>query len=138
MRKLCVHIKTSYLWAEFVNKNKCISVRSVSEEVFELNFDNFDNSHNNFIWPEYFVAFLCERWIPCQASTSVLCLHYRPEIVQCSTKDAHTSEITFLVLQPWSSRTNIYLTPCIPKLEELLYTWHPTFGVKNMHVSTLH
>ena len=33
--------------------------------------------------------FLCERWIPCQASTFVLCLHYRPETVQCSTKDAH-------------------------------------------------
>ena len=28
--------------------------------------------------------FLCERWIPCQALTSVLCLHYRPETVHCS------------------------------------------------------
>ena len=45
--------------------------------------------------------FLCERWIPCQASTSVLCLHYRPETVHGSTKDANTSEITFLVLNPW-------------------------------------
>ena len=47
------------------------------------------------------LIFLCERWIPCQASTSVLCLHYRPETVHCSTKDAYTSEITFLVLHPW-------------------------------------
>ena len=38
---LCVHIaiaytlriETSFLWAEFVNKNRCISVRFVSEEV---------------------------------------------------------------------------------------------------------
>ena len=31
---LCVHIETSSLWAEFVNKNRCISlVRLVSEEV---------------------------------------------------------------------------------------------------------
>ena len=45
--------------------------------------------------------FFCERWIPCQASTSVLCLHYRPETVHCSSKDAYTSEITFLLLQPW-------------------------------------
>ena len=28
---LCVHIETSSLWAEFVNKNRCISVRLVSE-----------------------------------------------------------------------------------------------------------
>jgi len=35
-----------------------------------LNFDNFDNSHNSFVWPEYFIVVLCEWWIPCQASTS--------------------------------------------------------------------
>ena len=44
--------------------------------------------------------FLCERWIPCHALTSVLCLHDRPETVNCSTKDAYTSEITFLALHP--------------------------------------
>ena len=43
---------------------------------------------------------LCEWWIPCQALTSVLCLHYRPETVHCSTKDVYTSEITFLALHP--------------------------------------
>ena len=46
------------------------------------------------------LIFLCERWIPCQARTSVLCLHYRPETVHCSIKDAHTSEITFFALLP--------------------------------------
>ena len=60
-----------------------------------FNFDNFDNSHNSFI------DFLCERWISCQAMTSVLCLHYRPETVHCSTKNAYNSEITFLTLHPW-------------------------------------
>ena len=49
---------------------------------------------------EYFIDFLCERWIPCQALTSVLCLDYRPETVHCSTKDVYTSEITFLALHP--------------------------------------
>ena len=44
--------------------------------------------------------FLCERWIPYQASTSILSLHYRSETVHCSTKDAYTFEITFLALQP--------------------------------------
>ena len=63
-----------------------------------LNFDSFDNSHNSFLGPEYFIDILCERWIPCQASTPVLCLQYRPETEQCSTKDAYTSEITFLEL----------------------------------------
>ena len=37
---------------------------------------------------------------PCQALTSVLCLHYRSETVHCSTKDVYTSEITFLALHP--------------------------------------
>ena len=67
-----------------------------------MNFDIFDNSHNSFLWPEYFIDYLCERWIPCQASTSVLCLHYRPVTVHCSTKDEYTSEITFLALNPCS------------------------------------
>ena len=31
-----------------------------------FNFDNYDNSHNIFLSPEYFIDFLCERWIPCQ------------------------------------------------------------------------
>ena len=97
---LCVHIETSSLWAEFVNKNRYISVRLVSEEVKSIKFDNFVNSHNSFQWPEYVIDFLCERWIPCQAVISVLCLHYRPETVHCSTKDANTSEITFLALHP--------------------------------------
>ena len=96
--------ETSSLWGEFVNKIRSISVRLVSicmRRLKALNFDNFDNSHNSFPRPEYFIDFLCERWIPCQALTSVLCLHYRPETVHWSTKDAYTSEITFLALQPW-------------------------------------
>ena len=63
---------------------------------------------------EYFIDFLCERWIPCQAVTSVLCLHYRPETVHCSTKDAYTSEITFLALKPCS---NLYTVDCIQERE---------------------
>ena len=80
-----------------------------------LNFDNFDTSHNNFLWPEYFIDFLCEWWIPCQASTSVLCLHKRPETVHCSTKDVYTSEMTFLALHPWVwvalSLFSVYIPP---------------------------
>ena len=71
------------LWAEFVNKNRCISVRLVSEEDKSI---------------EFFIDFLCERWILCQAVTSVLCLHYHLETVHCSTKDAYTCEITFLAV----------------------------------------
>jgi len=67
--------------------------------------------------------FLCERWIPCQALTSVLCLHYRPETVHCSTKDVYTSEITFLAIHPWfnlkSDRVNL-VAPDSP-IECLLY-----------------
>ena len=32
------HIETSSLWAEFANKNRCLSVRLVSEEVKSIKF----------------------------------------------------------------------------------------------------
>ena len=35
---LCVHIEASSLWAEFVNKNRCISVRLAFEEVKRIKF----------------------------------------------------------------------------------------------------
>ena len=35
---LHTYIETSSLWAEFVNKNRCISVRLVSEEVKSIEF----------------------------------------------------------------------------------------------------
>ncbi len=41
------------------------------------------------------LIFLCERWIPCQAVTSVLCLHYRPETVYIKKK---TSMVSGLML----------------------------------------
>ena len=47
--------------------------------------------HRSFLW----------KWILCQVVTSVLCLLFRPKIVHCSTKNAYTSEITFLALVPW-------------------------------------
>ena len=76
----------------------------------------FDNSHDSILLAEYFIDFLCEIWIPCQAVSvmSVLCLHYRPETVHCSTKDVYTSEITFLALYPCSP--TLYLTVYILKL----------------------
>ena len=99
----CVHIKTSSFWAELTIIDASLFVyypRGLKALYFD-NFDNFDNSLNIFLWPEYFIDYLYERWIPWQASTSVLCLHYRPQTVHCSTKDAYTSEISFLALHPW-------------------------------------
>ena len=40
------------------------SVRLVSEEVKSIKFDNFDNSHNNFLRPEYFIDFLMWKMDP--------------------------------------------------------------------------
>ena len=94
LRILCAHTETSSLWAKFVNKNRCISVF--------VYYPNRLKALNSLLWPEYFIDFLCEIWIPCQAVTSILCLHYRPETVHCSTKDAYTYEITFLALHPWN------------------------------------
>ena len=48
---LHIHIETSSLLEVFVNKNRCISVRLVSEEDFypQFNFEHFDNSHKSFL-----------------------------------------------------------------------------------------
>ena len=82
---LCVHIETSSLWEEFVNKNRCISVRLVSEE--DIKAYNFDNSHNSFLWPEYFKDGSHVRlWHPSSVYITA------PERVHSSTKDAYTSE----------------------------------------------
>ena len=76
------------------------------------------------------LIFLFERWIPCQALTSVLCLHYRPETVHCSTKDAYTSEITFFALHLWPERKNVKDNVILKKNVQtflLIYkfvTWH--------------
>jgi len=64
LRILCVHIETSSLRAEFVIKNRCLSVCLVSEEVKSIKFDNFDNSHNSFLWPEYFIDFFMWKMNP--------------------------------------------------------------------------
>jgi len=49
------------------------------------------------------------KFIPCQAVTSVLCLLFRPKTVHCSTKNACTSEITFLALVPCCNLTNFII-----------------------------
>jgi len=43
---------------------RCISFRLVSEEVKNIKFDNFDNSHNSFLWPEYFIDFFMWKMDP--------------------------------------------------------------------------
>ena len=65
---LCLHI-------EFVNKKRWINVLLVSEEDKSIAF-NFDNSHDSFLIPEYFVDYLCERWIPYQVSTYIRLVLY--------------------------------------------------------------
>ena len=62
-------------WNRFSLGGICKQESSVFDprRIKALNFKKFDDSHNSFLWPEYFIDYLCERWIPCQAVTSVLC-----------------------------------------------------------------
>ena len=53
LRILCVYIEIRSLWAVFVNKNRCISVTLVPRTIKAI----FDNSHNSFLSPEYFIDF---------------------------------------------------------------------------------
>ena len=89
---LCLHIKTSSLWAVFV-MHQCYS------SIWGRYFDIFYNSLYSFLWPEYFIDFLCENGSPCQALTSVLCLLYCPETVHCSTKNTYSFEIIKVLMQ---------------------------------------
>ena len=77
-----------------------------------FNFYNFENSHNSFLWPEYFIDYFCENGFHVRLWPSVLCLLFHPKTVHCSAKNACTSEITFLALVPWS---NVAFVPvCLP------------------------
>ena len=120
---LCVHIETSSLWAEFVNKNRCISVRLVSEEVKSIKFYNFDNSHNSFLWTEYFIDFCMWKMDPMSGCNIRLVFTLPPrDSIHCSTKDAYTSEITFLSLHPWSSRNFEFVSECFHKNYKTVFT----------------
>ena len=54
---VCVHIETNSLWVEFVNKNRCISVRLVPEEV---NFLIILKIYS-FLGPELFIDYFFEN-----------------------------------------------------------------------------
>ena len=65
-----------------------------------LNFDNSDNSHNSFRWPEYFIDLFCENrshvrlWNPS-------CAYFSAQGQYTAVKNTYTYEITFLALVPW-------------------------------------
>ena len=99
----CVHIETSSLWAEFVNKNRCISVRLVSEPRRRkaYNFDNFENSHNSFLWPEYYS---CENGFHVRLSNPSVFTFPSKDSTPLYKKCVHP-EITFLALVPWGNES---------------------------------
>ena len=101
---LCVHIKTSSHWAKFVNKNRCISVRLVSEEVKALNLItliiHIIVSYDQNISLIFYVkdgSHVRLRHPSCVCITALR--------QYCSTKDVYTSETTFLALHPWGRAT---------------------------------
>ena len=103
MRILSVHIETSSLWAEFVNKNGCISVRLVSEEVKSIEFLIFENSHNSFLWrwTEYFKNYFYMKYGSHVRLRHLSCVNITAQWQYTAVKkNAYTSEITFLALNP--------------------------------------
>ena len=78
--------------------------------------------HRFFMW----------KWIPCQAVTSVLCLLFRPKTVHCSTKNAYTSEITFLALVPCFIKSLLFK---LIKPHSPIIGWNMTFPISTIFMS---
>ena len=99
LRILCVHIETSSLWAEFVNKNGCISVRLVCEEIKSIKILKILIIYIIVVYDQnILLIFDAKDGSHVRLQHRFACLHYRPETIHCHTKDAYTSEITFLLL----------------------------------------
>ena len=62
----------------YVNKErKCnvlnqVTSKNVRQGKFIAVVYTLRSSHNSFLWSEYFIDYLCERWIPCQALTETV------------------------------------------------------------------
>ena len=88
-------------WNQFslggiLNKNRCISVRLVNkEDKKHLILINLENSHNSFLWPEYFIDFLCEWW------NDVRLRH--PSCVYISAQRQYTAVLKMCTLLKWLS-----------------------------------
>ena len=68
--------------------------------------------------------FFMWKWIPCQTVTSVLNLLFRPKTVHCNTKNAYSTEITFLALVPWKIQhlyISIFSLPLIRQTKSFLF-----------------
>ena len=83
------------------------------------------------------LIFLCERWIPCQAVTSVLCLLFRPKTVHCSTKNMYTSEITFLELVSWRNMFSLTVW-CTNTAHRIGYCIHYTGKKRRLNAKQTH
>ena len=74
---------------------------SYSRRLKALNFDNFDNSHNSFLRPEYFNNFFIWKMDPMSGFEFRLVFSLPPRVhnicTQQSTTNVYTSEITFLI-----------------------------------------
>ena len=92
---LCVHIETSSLWAEFVNKNRCISVRLYLRRIKAFNFDNFDNSCIIVSYDQNISQIIFVKTDSMSGCDIRLVFTFPPK------ENAYTSEITFLALVPW-------------------------------------
>ena len=90
-----------------------ISFPLVSEEVKSIKFDNFDNSHNSFLWPEYFIDFLMWKMDPMLDCNNRLLftLPSRDSKLQYKTCLHFWNNfpcITYLTYTPSHMHTNIY------------------------------
>jgi len=70
-----VFIKKIPLWSKTMLIRHCQGTNAVfvyyPRGLKALKFDNFENLHNSFLWPEYFIDYFCEKgflvrlWHPC-------------------------------------------------------------------------
>ena len=88
-------IAVAYTLRTYRNQFSLGGICKQEKRLKAFNFDSFENSHNSFLWTEYFIDYFCENGFHVRLRHPS-CVYFSAQ----SAKNAYTSKITFLALVP--------------------------------------
>jgi len=117
-------------WDQFsLGANRIDAFLQYPRRLKTFNFDNFGNSHNSFLWPDYFIDYFCENGLHVRLWHPSCVYFFHPKTVHCSIKNSHTSKIIFLALVPWIIKSIIKNNP--PKK---LFLTQQMYGISRKNI----